>query len=429
VGAVRMLGARIRGELSCSGATLLNDDGDALSLDGAQIGGGVFLDVPEGGGHGFRATGEVRMLGVEITGALDCSGATLVNEKGDALSLDRAQIGASVFLNVPEGGGDGFRAAGAVRMLGARIAGDLSCRNATLANEDGVALWLDGAQIGGSVFLDAPEEGGDGFRATGEVRMPGAQIRGDLSCSGATLVNENGYALSLENTRVEGVFCFRPRRVSGSANFRQARVTTLDDTVGDGTAGTWESLTEFVLTEFVYDRFVQGWDVSDRRRWLERRWLEKRPKFEQSAWWQLASVYRAHGRDDDAVAALVAMQNDRLSQGDLSRPRWAGRWILRLTVGHGYRPWYALLWAVVVIAAFACVISLAPDRFVPTDAAVSGHPQPIIYAIDVFLPIVDFEQRDWTPTAWARGVAFAVVLLGWSLTTLFVAGFTRIVRT
>jgi hypothetical protein len=55
--------------------------------------------------------------------------------------------------------------------------------------------------------------------------------------------------------------------------------------------------------------------------------------------------------------------------------------------------------------------------------------QPVAYAADTFLPIVDLGQQvDFTPTGWVRWVDWSVILLGWALTTIFVAGFTRIVR-
>ena len=63
-------GAKIGGQLECSGATLSNEDGDALFADSAEIGADVCLD-------GFSATGGVRFVNAKIGGQLGCSGATL----------------------------------------------------------------------------------------------------------------------------------------------------------------------------------------------------------------------------------------------------------------------------------------------------------------------------------------------------------------
>jgi hypothetical protein len=58
-----------------------------------------------------------------------------------------------------------------------------------------------------------------------------------------------------------------------------------------------------------------------------------------------------------------------------------------------------------------------------------GPLEPAAYAVAAFLPIVDLGQADnWTPTGWIRWVDWGVILLGWALTTLVVAGFARIVR-
>ena len=88
----------------------------------------------------------------------------------------------------------------------------------------------------------------------------------------------------------------------------------------------------------------------------------------------------------------------------------------------------ALLLAAAIIAAFALVVGNWSELFLP-EQGVTGSPQPFAYAADTFFPIVDLGQADdWTPTGWVRWVAWSVILLGWSLSTIFVAGFTRIVR-
>jgi hypothetical protein len=122
------------------------------------------------------------------------------------------------------------------------------------------------------------------------------------------------------------------------------------------------------------------------------------------------------------------MQNDRIRRADLAWHQRGGRLVLWAVVGHGYRPWLAGVWAMAIIAAFALVVWHWADMFVPTPG-VSGPPQPIAYAADTFLPIIDLRQAgDWKAVSWMRWVDWTVVILGWSLSTLFVAGFTRIVR-
>jgi hypothetical protein len=152
------------------------------------------------------------------------------------------------------------------------------------------------------------------------------------------------------------------------------------------------------------------------------------------------------------------MENSRRKFGNLNYLTWLWQWILRLTIGYGYRPWYALLWSIGVVA-FGWVLFWSGYRagaITPTDkdayarfenyycpADNHGEPPPyyprfssLVYAVDTFLPIITFGQKDhWTPNssagadgAWLRRYLWMHIGLGWLLTTLFVAGLTPIVR-
>lgn len=409
VGQVALFGAKVEGQLNCSGAELVNERGIALLLDGAEIGRGVlFCEL-------FSAMGAVQLFGAKIEGQFACVGAKLMNERGNALALDRAEICGSMLLSE-------FSATGEVRLLGAKIEGVLAFSNATLVNECGDALSLDRAEIGGDVFLQ-PE-----FTARGGVRLLGAKIGGQLDCSGARLDNERGFAFRARDADIGHALIFKDVAVTGGVDLYRASTRSLIDDVGNeaNPLGSWNGAHPLVLEGFNYARF------GDRCEWdskLRRRWLKQTSEFQQGAWQHLADVYRAHGRDDEATRVAIAMHNDRLARAPLSRPRKAGRWVLRLTVGHGYRPWLAGVWAFGFIVAFAVLITLSSGSFIPEKEGVTGSPQPFIYASDAFLPIVDFGEADrWMPTDWVRWCEWAVIALGWTLSTMFVAGFTRIVR-
>ena len=455
-GTVRLVGARIGGQLECSGATLSNRGGDALAADGAEIAGGVFLrdgsaagtlrllDARIGGvldcsgaalsnegddalladraaivggvffRDGFNATGRLRFRGARIA-SLDCSGATFNNKGGDALAADGAEIAGVVYLR------EGFNATGTVRLVGARIGGQLECSGATLSNRGGDALAADGAEIG-AVFLRA------GFSAVGMLRLVGATIAGQFALLDATLVNPNAIALNARSALLRDSLIFRNVRVVGGIDLFRARATSLDDDVGkaDDPLGSWRGVEPLVLDGFAYDRFGQDTNSDSK---LRRGWLRKTFGFEQGAWQQLIEVYRKQGRDDDATRTAVAMHNDRMARAGLPRHRKAGRYVLRVVVGHGYRPWLALIWGGAIVAAFGLVVWHWSEMFVPGKTGVTGSPQPIAYSADTFLPIINLGQADdWTPTGWVRWVTWSVILLGWSLTTIFVTGFTRIVR-
>jgi hypothetical protein len=92
----------------------------------------------------------------------------------------------------------GSRFSGEVRLGGAQVKGDLDCRGAKLVVEEENALDADGAEIGGNVFLI------DGFESSGTIRLHGAQIKGDLDCTGAKLDVKEGDALFAECAVIGG---------------------------------------------------------------------------------------------------------------------------------------------------------------------------------------------------------------------------------
>ena len=94
--------------------------------------------------------------------------------------------------------------------MGADITGDLICSGAQLndTDSDRNALVAGGMKVGGSVYLDQL----DGpFTATGAVWLARADIASDLACSGAQLgKNRDGIGLLADGIRV-GVRCFSVR--------------------------------------------------------------------------------------------------------------------------------------------------------------------------------------------------------------------------
>ena len=133
---------------------------------------------------------------------------------------DGAVIKGSVFL------GNGFKAKGQVRLPNAQIGGNLECDDATFQNPSGNALFADGAVIKGSVFL------GNGFKAKGQVRLPNAQIGGNLECDDATFENMaqdgvtgSGNALNVDGAVVKGgVFLTNGFKAKGEVRLLNAQI-------------------------------------------------------------------------------------------------------------------------------------------------------------------------------------------------------------
>jgi hypothetical protein len=226
---LRLRAADITGPLDCSGARLtgIDNDGDALVADWMKVGGGVFLR------GGFSAAGAVRLPGAYITGPLNCSGAQLTGtgNDGDALVADWMKVSGGVFLS------EGCTVAGAVRLRGAYITGPLDCSGARLTGtgNDGNALVADGMKVSGDVFLDGE------FTSSRAVRLPRADITGQLSCRGARLTgtDHHGDALVADGMKVGGgAFLRGGFTAAGAVRLPDADITGPLDCRGARLTGT-----------------------------------------------------------------------------------------------------------------------------------------------------------------------------------------------
>jgi hypothetical protein len=111
-GEVNLDNATIAGNLDCNGGQLKKGaevNEYALKADHVQVEGDVYL------GNGFRADGEVSLHGAKIGGDLDCSGGKFINAGSSAIDATAANIQDSVLLT------DSFEAQGKVIFKDSRI--------------------------------------------------------------------------------------------------------------------------------------------------------------------------------------------------------------------------------------------------------------------------------------------------------------------
>jgi hypothetical protein len=221
-GEVSCQGMRVDGNLALTDAIIESSGGVALSLDGAEITGGVRAD-------NLHTLGAMRGVGLRVGGQMILQGAHLVNAGGTALSLDGADIGAGLFAT------DGFTAVGAVRALSARIGnwasfegarvihdgddgvaldrstitGVLDLSGATFTNPGGDALSIENAHIIGNMFMS------NSFRADGQVRAGAIKIEGALSVEHAVLNNAGGDAIALPGAEIANGWFARQLTANG----------------------------------------------------------------------------------------------------------------------------------------------------------------------------------------------------------------------
>jgi hypothetical protein len=171
---------------------------------------------------------------------------------------------------------------------------------------------------------------------------------------------------------------------------------------------------------------------------LQLNWLG-RADFASQPYEELARVLRHHGYARNAVKLLIAGEKRRLKDQTIGIPAQAWGWLLRLTVGFGYRPGQALVWLAgfwfvgwwVFANAGSCQLMLRAPKSA-SDSTELGTVEAAIYSLDTLLPIVNLGLRDvWyvskgSPFVWAYWRIH--VLAGWLFSTLAVLGLTGLVR-
>ena len=188
----------------------------------------------------------VRLRGVWISGLLDLEGATLRcplsldscyfdgavrldHVTASRIVLTRCKLAGLTAIMLRAGQIDLSRSTlrtGPLLLMGADITGDLICSGAQLndTDSDRNALVAGGMKVGGSVYLDQL----DGpFTAPGAVWLARADIASDLACSGEQLgKNRDGIGLLADGIRVGGeVFLREGFTADGAVRLLGADIT------------------------------------------------------------------------------------------------------------------------------------------------------------------------------------------------------------
>jgi hypothetical protein len=436
-GAVRLLGATITGQLTLTEAALdgSDSDGRALIAERLRVNGSVYMRRMK------VSAGAVRMLGTTITGQLVLTGAELNGSDSDgrALVADRLHVNGSVFL------GRMKVSVGAVRMLGTAITGDLVLTGAELSGRDGdgLALFAARAQVDGSVFLRELKV------ATGGIRLSGASIIGDLVLTGAELGGKDDLGCALDADRLQ---------VNGETQLDQLKVTG-----GGRLSLQYGQLGNLVVDEHLprngwhrhnllglrYDQ-VRGGPARSARQGA--RLLASQADEPRAAqpYWQLADYYARVG-NDSAARRLRVWSNVLQSRAHIRS--WP-RFLYGVTTGFGYYPFLTLLWLAVFIGIDTAAVHAHSNDFIPTKAPGISVPltksqepvnsslcdsrypcfDPILYATDTVVPVISLGQQDaWRIDSSRAGVGIQMTLLftsagGWILTTLLIGGVGGLLR-
>lgn len=325
------------------------------------------------------------------------------------LSFDGARIAGEVFLR------NGFSASGEVRFVGAEIGGNLDCSNGTFSNPEGAAkeekefaLTCHGIKVTGNVFLKK------GFSAIGEVHFVGADIGGQFVCMTSTF----SHALYLTSTTIKTELWLRD--ITWLAP-EQAHLILENTKVGvlADEEKSWPQ--GIVLDGFVYERFGPESPVtaSARLRWLARQLPEHREgkDFRPQPYQQLAAVFRALGHESDA-REIGYQKEKKLAEKSTGVYKWIINPVWGRACGYGYKP-ARLVWGLVGLWLLGALIyGFFPNTFKPEgmDWWIA-----FFYALDRMIPLFDLGLRDaWVPLGWMRFITWIHHILG--VTGVILAG-------
>ncbi|HTB12857.1 MAG TPA: hypothetical protein VK752_14850 [Bryobacteraceae bacterium] len=322
----------------------------------------------------------------------------------------------------------GVHAKGIVSLNLAQIGDSLTCEGGTFIGEKGAAVWADGIKVGGDLFLRADSDTSAAFSAKGGVRLVGAEIHGDLDCSGGQFLNAPNEAITLQRATIHGEIFFGDGfKVEGIVDLSNTSTTAMaDDQV------CWPKQGDFRLDGFSYTSL----DPNDAKTRLC--WLALDSSDATQPYRQLAKVLQDSGDAKNANRVLIAMEK-KLSSKD--RLRW-----LKAMVGYGYRPGNAIwmLAALWILGSLLCWQSYETGMIVPTDKqayvefqylrdspAYYQQFEPFVFSLENTFPLVKLGQVDKWQAASQSAVRWFIwtqILLGWLLATLFVAAVSGIVR-
>lgn len=231
--------------------------------------------------------------------------------------------------------------------------------------------------------------------------------------------------------------------------------------LGDATVGRLQLNPSFVKGDsrwlnadrLTYTGLPMG---ATRAQWVELL-RDKTTDYSPQAWRQLADAFRSTGHENDARRVLFAQQRDRAArtlrptnrEGENRFRLWLQRrWlaVLRVTIGYGYQVGRALAW-LAAIAVLSVVLGFAAGHVesdgtlvaMRSDSSALNPPCSLVeqtgMGLGIGLPLVknatsgECEINTTTPVGQTMTlIGWLLQLFAWIFATLFIAGFTKVIR-
>ncbi|MDB5851797.1 MAG: putative rane-associated oxidoreductase [Rhodoferax sp.] len=462
-GSVTLRAAEIGPELDCNDGTFYSRNKNeanngALVLARTNVKGTVRLC------GGFNAIGGVIAPGMRIGGDLDCSGGAKFQHSGDALLLNGSEIGGRLLCSRDVAAKKDFLVVGCLRMTATHIKGSIELIGANLSNDTGPTISARGLTGGRSAHLRS-------IKANGPLELAEIDIAGDLDLSDAMLSGRGSIniasatALDLRRARIKGDLLLKAREVAGAAyldsaviggtldtmeakfkgllSLERARSTTLADS-----GESWPATGRLALSGFVYEAFggaeLTPKGAAQRLDWIAR---QKEHGGASQVYEQLISVLRRLGHERDAQVIAIAKQRALRDTGlRKGFPPYLWSFFLDVTVGYGYkqsRPVYFLMALLIIgsavfgIAQKRGLISPVGERSRTAATLNVWRPPPfapLMYSAELLIPALDLGQKtEWIMHGGPGARIYWIyrwihTLLGWSAAILLALSPTKLLR-
>ncbi|MCI4066134.1 hypothetical protein MRQ36_27735 [Micromonospora sp. R77] len=139
----------------------------------------------------------------------------------------------------------------------------------------------------------------------------------------------------------------------------------------------------------------------------------------------MATVLRGQGRGEDARRILLARQRRDARRARPGSRLWG--YLQDATVGYGYRPQRAAVISAALLAVGAVLFGVHPPA--PAEPAKAPSFNPLVYTLDLLLPVLDFGQQSaFLPKGPYQWASCAFIVAGVILATTIAAGLTRSLR-
>jgi len=294
---------------------------------------------------------------------------------------------------------------GEVSVSSAHLGARILLRWARVENPGGTALRLSPVDVGVDVLCE-------GITVTGKVDLTGARIGRRLDFSRARVTNPGGVALEAKALQAAEVSICTSEPIRDIVDLSHARIGVLRDDPEN-----WPG--ELRLGGCTYEALEPQLPAQQRLEWL----ALNRASHSPQPYEQLAGLYTTTGQPAEARRILYAAE--RLQHTGKALPARTWSFLQDITVGYGYRPARAVLWLFALLIIGSVTYAAVP----PASLNPSGAPHfnPVIYTVDLLLPVVDLGQKHaFNPASAEQWLSYMLVAAGWVLATTIATSVARI---